>query len=327
MGCAHRLDNVAAGSSADCKVCGEVLHASDGYFNLIGNRAHLLSRTRDGDIARRLVAQYSSTADSGAKIPIADAKAARQRLSAAGVSESEIQLLDEHTRIVQVCNDLRSYFSPPEELRPSAAGTFVQSALTPAPTQRVIDIGCSTGRLLASLQARRAELYGLDVDGFALSVCSAAWRDSTAPVLVAGDATVLPFASAHFDYAVSQVVLSVVPIRKVLSEIRRVLKPGGKLVLTIEGHGFLHEQWHAEGATWASRVSLSRWWLGSKLMELGVDWQSSPLGRRLAGFTPYSSTQISTLLQRAGFTVDLLEVFSHTGGKERLTGVVASKSE
>jgi ubiquinone/menaquinone biosynthesis C-methylase UbiE len=105
------------------------------------------------------------------------------------------------------------------------------------PGHRVLEIGCGTGQLLA-LIARlhpRVGLTGLDPDPLALErAARKARRQGFTAALDRGFADALPYPDAAFDRVFSSMMFHHVPKREkpgVLAEVRRVLKPGGRLEL------------------------------------------------------------------------------------------------
>jgi len=104
---------------------------------------------------------------------------------------------------------------------------------------RVLDVGCGTGRLAARLRASAGVQSVVGVDFSAGMLAQARTRlaspdGAATAVLVRGDATRLPLADAAFDAAVSTEAFHWFPDQDAaLVEIRRVLRPGGRLLLAL----------------------------------------------------------------------------------------------
>lgn len=99
--------------------------------------------------------------------------------------------------------------------------------------QRVLDVGCGTGQLLAALQNRRSpeEFLGVDPSREMLRVARSRFAHSRP--LVAARAEHLPFRNATFDWVVSTSVFHYIrEPRAALGEFHRLLKPTGSLVIT-----------------------------------------------------------------------------------------------
>ncbi len=91
---------------------------------------------------------------------------------------------------------------------------------------RVLDVGCGTGRNLP-LYPVDLEVVGCDLR---VELLLAARRRAPGRPLVLASAEALPFADGCFDTAVSGLVFcSVGEPRRGLTELRRVLAPGGRL--------------------------------------------------------------------------------------------------
>jgi SAM-dependent methyltransferase len=109
--------------------------------------------------------------------------------------------------------------------------------------QRVLDVACGSGFGLAMLLEAGATPIGIDYDAEPL----AAIRVSLPSVgLVRGDGTRLPLGSGSIDQVVSFETIEHVPdaVAFVL-EVRRVLKPGGRLVLSTPNRAFGPPERHA----------------------------------------------------------------------------------
>lgn len=140
----------------------------------------------------------------------------------------------------------------------------------------VLDIACGTGTLLDEIARRRpgadARIAGVDLS---LGMLAEARRKLTPRVIVvAGDASRLPFRARAFEVAVSASALHHWrDPGAVLREARRVLRPGGRLVIT---------DWC--GDRWVERIRAV------------LHSRHGPIGLRV-----YRSSELAALLTDAGF--------------------------
>ena len=100
------------------------------------------------------------------------------------------------------------------------------------PGSRVLDVGCGPGSISVGLAKaiEPGELHGIDMEESQIEIAkaSAAAGGHANTDFQVGDATDLPFEDNSFDAAHTHAVLMHVPdTEKALSEIMRVLKPGG----------------------------------------------------------------------------------------------------
>ena len=93
--------------------------------------------------------------------------------------------------------------------------------------KNVLEIGCGTGLILEKIQKMAKLDIGVDLSGEMLKIAN-----SKGLRVVQGDVIQLPFEDESFDVTFSFKVLSHVPeIEKAITEISRVTKEGGVLIL------------------------------------------------------------------------------------------------
>ena len=106
---------------------------------------------------------------------------------------------------------------------------YMCSLLNPKPGERVLEVGCGGGALLALCEARGAVTVGLDTNRVALRLAQTRQR---APAVIHANGLRLPVEDNTFDGVVGQDVLEHVDDGDALMrEWHRVLRPGGRVVL------------------------------------------------------------------------------------------------
>ena len=142
--------------------------------------------------------------------------------------------------------------------------------------ERVLDLGCGAGRFVAALRDAGAEAVGVELAEAALG---RARRNAPGADLrlVEPDGS-LPLDHASVDLVwCSEVLEHVADTAYLLLEVRRVLRPGGRVLVTVPYHGRI------KGAL----IALARF-----------DAHFDPLGQHLRFYTRSSLT---ATLQRSGF--------------------------
>jgi SAM-dependent methyltransferase len=112
----------------------------------------------------------------------------------------------------------------------------------PQPGDSVLDVACGTGlltRIVAKAVGPQGRVVGYDISTEMLAVARKLTPDPSHEALIdwrEGDAVSLPFASETFDIVFCEFGLMFFPDRAgALNEMRRVLKPGGRLALSVWG--------------------------------------------------------------------------------------------
>ncbi|MBK7671091.1 MAG: class I SAM-dependent methyltransferase [bacterium] len=184
--------------------------------------------------------------------------------------------------------------------KPSDAGQFILERrerlvkpLLPTCADHLVDFGCGNGAQTLCFLDRFREITGLDImraelDGFAAACRRLDVEDRVRGVLA--DDGPLPLPDACADVVTSFTVLEhVADERAVLREMRRVLKPGGLLVVTVPNRWWLFETHGADLPLlpW-NRVPFVSWW-------------PKRLHDRWARARIYRRGEIEALLRECGF--------------------------
>ncbi len=110
------------------------------------------------------------------------------------------------------------------------AGALALAALEPGPDTHLLDLCCGQGALTRRACQVCGRVAGLD---FSEAMLTRAAEAAPGADLRSGDAAAMPFEDAEFDAVLCNFGMPHVPDREaVLSEIARVLRPGGRVALT-----------------------------------------------------------------------------------------------
>ena len=144
-----------------------------------------------------------------------------------------------------------------------------------APGARVVDLGCGAGSITASL-APLAQVVGVDIHLPVLPV-------GAAVDFVAATAYALPFGTGSVDVVFSHALFEhLANPGAALTEIRRILRPGGKLAL--------------------STSDWSRAKIRPRTANVDAALRGHYLLRRRAGGDPFAGRTIASLVAAAGFS-------------------------
>jgi ubiquinone/menaquinone biosynthesis C-methylase UbiE len=93
----------------------------------------------------------------------------------------------------------------------------------------VLDVGCGTGDILRQLSKHFEQSFGIDPLKKFVTIAKQRAIDATIQI---GDAEDLPFESESMDYIISHVVFQHVDREIAIREAVRVLRPGGRLIIS-----------------------------------------------------------------------------------------------
>lgn len=157
---------------------------------------------------------------------------------------------------------------------------------------RVLDVGCGYGKNLIRLREAGIEAEGIDVDPEGLEYCRGLGFDVTI-----GPAEKIDRPDATYDGVVIDGVLAFTNPEQAIAETRRVLKSGGRLLLTASSIGY--------GVyTCLSRRGRSRWF-GAR-MAASQPWFDLTR-RRLGDTLCFSRRALMRLCRDGGFEIERLE--------------------
>jgi SAM-dependent methyltransferase len=142
--------------------------------------------------------------------------------------------------------------------------------------ERVLDLGCGAGRFVAALRDAGADPVGVEIAAEALERARANAPGADLRLLEPDGSVPLEHGSVDLVWC-SEVLEHVADVSHLLLEVRRVLRPGGRLLVTVPFHGRLQ----------AALVALARF-----------DAHYDPLGQHLRFFTRGS---LASTLEHAGF--------------------------
>jgi ubiquinone/menaquinone biosynthesis C-methylase UbiE len=145
------------------------------------------------------------------------------------------------------------------------------------PGERVLDLGCGAGRFVAALRDSGAEAVGVEIAEAALERARRNVPDGDFRLLEADGSVPLEHGSVDLVWC-SEVLEHVPDAAHLLLEARRVLKPSGRLLVTVPFHGRVQ----------AALIALTRF-----------DRHFDPLGQHLRFFT---RTSLARTLLASGFT-------------------------
>lgn len=154
--------------------------------------------------------------------------------------------------------------------------------------ERVLDVGCGPGLLAQSAAAvvgPQGEVFGVDLSANMVALAKRRCAHLPWTDFHVADAVALPCAAEHFDAVTCTQVLEYVPeVERALDELKRVLRPGGRLLL-------VDTDW--ESCVWASGDA-------ARMRRMLAAWDSHCA-------QPQLPRVLGPMLARHGFRVEKVE--------------------
>ena len=104
----------------------------------------------------------------------------------------------------------------------------------------ILDIGCGTGKVLSEIAELnpQAKITGIDVSKYAIKVASKKLPNSNFHLIKDGEK--LPIKNNSIDFVVClDVIEHIYDVQSIFKEFKRILKPGGNILITTPYHGLI----------------------------------------------------------------------------------------
>ncbi|MBU0546816.1 MAG: methyltransferase domain-containing protein [Patescibacteria group bacterium] len=183
----------------------------------------------------------------------------------------------------------------------------------------VLDLGCGNGRWLESFKKREVEYFGLDNSEELIKIAQTKYPDTN---FIKANALNLPFSDDYFDKVYSIAVFHQIPSEefrlRFLKEVKRVLKPGGLLILTVW-------KFHQKKTIFSLLKYTILKLLQKSELDLGdvlYDWGDQT--KRY--YHIFSQKELVNLLEKSEFEVQDISIIKNKEGNRRNIYLIAKKS-
>jgi len=186
------------------------------------------------------------------------------------------------------------------------------------PGERVLDLGCGNGRWFSLFQEKNIDYVGIDSSEKLIEIAKARYPKGKFQV---ADALNLPFPNNFFDKVYNIAVLHHIPSEELrlrfLSEVRRILKPGQLLILTVWKFHQRKELYLLFKYTILKLVGKSK-----------LDFRDifEPWGNKIERYYHcFSKKELIDLVTRAGFQIQKAGIVRNQRGNRQNIYLVAKK--
>jgi tRNA (uracil-5-)-methyltransferase TRM9 len=184
--------------------------------------------------------------------------------------------------------------------------------------EKVLDLGCGNGRWYRVFKEKRVNYFGIDNSEKLIEIAKENFPEAK---FFVGDALNLPFQDNFFDRVYSIALLHHIPSEdfriKVLKEVKRVLKPGGILILTCWK---IHQ--------WREIFALLKYTLLKLIGRSKLDFKDFfvPWGKKMLRYYHFfTQRELKNLLRKVGFEILKSGVVKNKRGNRQNYYIISQK--
>jgi len=188
------------------------------------------------------------------------------------------------------------------------------------PGDKVLDLGCGNARYYPLFKEKSVEYIGIDSSKDLIQISKDMYPDADFRV---EDALNLSFPDNYFNDVYSIAVLHHLPSRelrlKFLNEAKRVLRPGGLLILTVWKF-YQIKEW----------LFLLKYTLLKMIGKSKLDWKDilEPWGKKAERYYHwFSKKELEKLIKESGFEIEKSGIIKNKRGNRQNIFIVAKKLE
>lgn len=186
--------------------------------------------------------------------------------------------------------------------------------------EKVLDLGCGNGRYFPLFREKSTDYFGTDNSEALIKIAKDKYPEGEFQV---ADALNLPFPDNYFDKIYSIAVLHHVPSEELrldfLKEAKRVLKPGGSLILTVWKFHRIEEYYFLFKYTILKVIGKSK-----------LDWKDilEPWGKKAKRYYHwFSQKELGNIVEHFGFKIKKIGIVRNKKGNRQNIYLAAEKRE
>ncbi len=184
--------------------------------------------------------------------------------------------------------------------------------------EKVLDLGCGNGRYFPIFKEKNVDYFGADSSEEIIQIAKEKFPEGRFQI---NEALGLPFPDNSFDKVYSIAVLHQIPSEEFrdqfLNEAKRVLKPGGLLVLTV-WHFHRLKEYHL----------LFKYTILKLILKSKLDWRDlfEPWGKKTKRYYHwFSRRELASLVKKSGLKIKNIGIIKNKRGNRQNVYLVAEK--